>query len=115
MKELNRAEGFRGEEKAREFILQKGYSLIMSNYRNKAGEIDIIARDKKTIVFIEVKARGTLAFGRPSEAVDYRKQQKIRRVAEWFLIERKIYDKVPVRFDVIEILGEKMNHIENAF
>lgn len=116
MNERNLAEGFKGEKQACDFLMKdKRYAIIATNYRNKVGEIDIIARDKKTLVFVEVKARSTLAFGRPCEAVDYRKQQKIRRVAESYLIFKKLYDKVPVRFDVIEILGEKINHIENAF
>ena len=116
MKELNLAEGFRGENLAKNYLQnEKRYAIIAQNYRNKIGEIDIIAREKDTIVFVEVKARETLMFGRPSEAVNFKKQQKIRRVAEFYLIQKKLYDKVPVRFDVIEILSEKINHIQNAF
>ena len=94
MKELNLAEGYRGENLAKNYLLnEKRYTILAQNYRNTVGEIDIIARDKNTIVFVEVKARETLAFGRPSEAVNYKKQQKIRRVAELYLVQRKSMTK----------------------
>lgn len=114
MKERNKIEGDIGEIETANFLKKKGYKILATNYRNKLGEIDLIAMDKSVLVFVEVKRRSTLSFGRPIEAVDFRKQQKIRRVAEMYLI----YNHKPyanVRFDVIEILGDEINHVENAF
>ena len=85
------------------------------NYQNYIGEIDIIAKQKDTYIVIEVKKRETLTFGRPSEAVDFYKQQKIRKTAELYLLQNNLYDNVSVRFDVIEIVGNELNHIENCF
>lgn len=56
-----------------------------------------------------------MTFGRPSEAVDFYKQQKIRKTAELYLLQNNLYDDVSVRFDVIEIIGNELNHIENCF
>ena len=110
----NKIEGVGGEIKAVDFLKEKGYNIIETNYTNKLGEIDIIALDGKTLVFVEIKCRSTLAFGRPCEAVDLKKQQKIRKVAElYLLIKGKYYSDC--RFDVIEILGDEINHIKNAF
>ena len=111
----NKIEGDRGEILAVEFLKNKGYKIVETNYKNKLGEIDIVAIDKKTLVFVEVKCRSTLAFGRPYEAVDERKQQKIRRVAElYLLIKHKYY--ADCRFDIVEVLSDEViGHIENAF
>ena len=114
MKELNRVIGNSGESQALSYLTKKKYKILFTNYKNKIGEIDIIAKDKNYIVFVEVKKRETLAFGRPSEAVDQRKQQKIRLVAQGFLKQYKLFDN-DCRFDVVEIIGEEINHIENAF
>lgn len=114
MKEYNKINGTIGEIDAVQYLKNKKYQIIATNYRNRIGEIDIIAKDENTLVFVEVKRRATLAFGRPCEAVDFRKQQKIRKVAELYLLTTKQY-YADVRFDVIEILGDEINHIENAF
>ena len=103
-----------GEKKAAEFLKKKGYKIIEVNYKTHYGEIDIIASKKRCIVFVEVKARESDAFGRPGEAVNYYKQQKIRKVATTYLKFNKKID-ASCRFDVIEILGDEINHIENAF
>ena len=114
MKELNKVLGTSGETLACNYLKKKGYKLIEGNYKNKIGEIDIIASKKKVLIFVEVKTRSTLIYGNPSEAVNIYKQNKIRKVAEQFLLENKL-DGFPCRFDVIEIVGDKINHIENAF
>lgn len=110
----NSIEGAVGEISAAAFLKKKGYSIICQNYKTKFGEIDLIAKDKNVIVFVEVKRRSTLAYGRPIEAVDFRKQQKIRKVAEFYLMVKKI-PYADCRFDVIEILGDEVNHEINAF
>jgi putative endonuclease len=113
-KEYNSVYGAVGEFDASEYLRKKGYKILEKNYKNNFGEIDIIAMDKKTIVFVEVKMRATLKFGRPSEAVDERKQYKIRSVASFYLLRNRKSDS-PCRFDVIEVVGNEINHIENAF
>lgn len=110
----NKVEGNIGEVLSVNFLKKQGYKILSINFKTKFGEIDIIAQDKDTIVFVEVKRRETLKFGRPIEAIDYRKELKIKRVAEYYLNKTKIYE-VNVRFDVIEILGKEISHIKNAF
>lgn len=113
-KEFNTVQGAVGEFDACKYLENKKYKILEQNYKNRLGEIDIIASYKNAIIFIEVKKRSTLAFGRPSEAVDARKQQKIRKTATLYLIQHKLMDSA-CRFDVIEVLDKEINHIENAF
>lgn len=110
----NNIEGTKGEIFAVDFLKKKDFKIVETNYKTKIGEIDIIAQDKNVIVFVEVKRRETLAFGRPIEAVDFRKQSKIRKVAEIYLMSKNKYYS-DVRFDVIEILGDEINYYKNAF
>ena len=107
--------GIQGEAIAKEYLINKGYIILETNYNNKIGEIDIIAKIDKTIVFIEVKTRQSLRYGHPREAVNYYKQQKIRNVAVGYLKFKGLYEKVNMRFDVVDILGEEITHIQNAF
>ena len=113
-KELNYINGKVGENIAVEYLKKKKYKINEVNYKNKLGEIDIIASYKKTLIFIEVKRRSTLKYGRPSEAVDKRKQEKIRNIAQLYLIKNKI-NEVDCRFDVIEVIDNEIHYIENAF
>lgn len=111
----NSKKGTAGELLAVKFLKSKHYKILQVNYKNSVGEIDIIAQHKKQIVFVEVKARESLQYGRPVEAVDERKQNKIKTVAEMFLSQNK-KTLVDVRFDVIEVLGDKiLSHIVDAF
>lgn len=102
------------EQLAAKYLGGRGYEIIESNYRCPVGEIDLIAKDGTYLVFIEVKYRRNLGAGSPLEAVDRKKQQTIRRVAQWYLTERHLYD-IPVRFDVTGILGEEITVIKDAF
>ena len=116
--------GKRGEALAADFLVAKGYRLLDQNYRFGREEVDLVmfhptpADDGGEIVFVEVKARRGTGFGRPEDAVDEAKQRAIRRVAEAWLHERKMFPS-PVRFDVVAILftrGEpEIEHFENAF
>ena len=109
--------GKKSEIIAADFLKQKGYKIVEVNHKNKVGEIDIIAQANDYLVFVEVKARMSRAFGDPLEAVDLRKQQKIRQVAELYLIIKR-KTNFNCRFDVISILGNEnpeIAHIENAF
>lgn len=109
--------GKRSEIIATDYLKEKGYKILETNYKNKIGEIDIIAQDKDYIVFVEVKARMSQAFGHPFEAIDERKQYKIHQVASLYLVQKRKYGK-PCRFDAISILGlenPEICHIIDAF
>ena len=109
-----RGYGSEGEARAREYLVRKGAKVLEMNYRRPTGEIDIIARQGRTLLFVEVKRRSSLRYGRPSEAVDRQKQAHILRTAQLYLQEHRLAD-APMRFDVIEVLPEEIRHIENAF
>ena len=113
-KTKNKIEGNVGEILSVNFLEKKGYKILETNFKTKFGEIDIIAKNQNIIVFLEVKRRETLKYGRHIEAINNRKEAKIKRVAEYYLNKTKNYD-ADVRFDVIEIVGEDISHIENAF
>lgn len=86
-KQNKKAVGKAYEDLATAYLIDKGYKILERNYRCKVGEIDIIAKDKNALIFIEVKYRKTTAFGAPAEAVNYYKQQRIMRSAKWYLKE----------------------------
>lgn len=108
-----------GEKIAAKYLKQSNYKIIKQNFRCKQGEIDIIAIDnqgaEKEIVFIEVKTRTSLEFGRPAEAVNKTKRQHILKTAKYFLYSNNIKDK-NIRFDTIEVFLNnnkyKINHIK---
>ena len=109
--------GKKGEALTYAYLKKKKYKIIARNYKNVIGEIDIIAKDKDYIVFVEVKSRMSRAFGDPLESVNQEKQNMIRQVAMLYLKEKKILE-TNARFDVISVLGdnfEDIRHIENAF
>lgn len=96
--------GRKGERLARRFLRKNGYVVLYRNFRApRGGEVDIVARDGETLVFVEVKTRKSLRFGHPEEAVDLKKQRLIARGAlEWLrLLDRP---EVCSRFDVVEVL-----------
>ena len=102
-----------GENIASDYLKEKGYNIIKTNYRSFHGEIDIIASKSGVTVFIEVKYRKTNGFGLGLEAVTQSKIQKIIKTAQNYIEEYNI--KTPCRFDVISIDANLINHIENAF
>ena len=105
--------GSDGEKSARKFLISEGYKIVKTNYKNPFGEVDIIAEKNEVLAFIEVKTRTTEDFGAPSEAVDFKKRQRYIAAAKYYFYGREI--DCTVRFDIIEILNGKINHIENAF
>ncbi|MBS6396504.1 MAG: YraN family protein [Clostridiales bacterium] len=111
----NRKKGTAYEEWAAAWLTRKGMEILKRNYRCRQGEIDLIARDGKYLVFIEVKYRGVGKAGHPAEAVDRRKQARIIRAARQYLFENRISEDQACRFDVVSILGEEPEHIEHAF
>lgn len=110
-----RKQGAVYEKKAQEYLTEKGYQILECNFRNRSGEIDIIAKDGEYLCFIEVKYRTSNTFGNPLEAVDFRKQNQIRRTAQYYLMKHRLNDRMPCRFDVIAFEGEVVTHLENAF
>ena len=106
--------GAEGERAAREYLAAKGAAILEMNYRRPTGEIDIIARHRGVILFVEVKRRSTLRYGRPAEAVTPSKRARILGTAALYLQEHGLED-APARFDVMEILPGGVRHIENAF
>lgn len=107
--------GREGEEAAAHYLEKKGYKILERNYRWRRGEIDIICKKKSLIIFVEVKTRRSLLFGDPLEAVDRRKQRQILKVAEKYLVTKKLYGKLDCRFDVITFKNNEIEHIEDAF
>ncbi|MBE5798526.1 MAG: YraN family protein [Clostridiales bacterium] len=113
MHESSRTRGVLGEIRAEQYLEQKGYAILARNYASPGSEIDLIAEDGRVIVFAEVKMRtGSHASGR--EAVTPAKQKRICRGAIHYLMRNGLMNR-QVRFDVIEIQGERVTHIENAF
>ncbi|GAB6088258.1 YraN family protein [Alkaliphilus crotonatoxidans] len=110
--------GTQGEGLSQQYLREKGYHILHTNYRTRFGEIDIVALYEKTLVFAEVKTRQSMKYGLPREAVNYKKQQNYYRLAEHYIkYFTGCYESV--RFDVIEVYknGNQFNieHIENAF
>lgn len=110
--------GKRGEALAVAHLKKQGMSIEARNYRCRLGEIDLVAREGDTLIFVEVRSRTSTGFGLPQETVDHRKQRRLRRIAEVYLSGRS---ETPVRFDVVAVLfnpqGEPrhIEHIPDAF
>ncbi len=92
-----------------------GYEVIERNYRCKLGEVDIVARKDGYLVFVEVKYRASDKLGDPAEAVNYRKQKQIIKVAGFYMLSHHLPMDSRIRFDVVAIRGEEYKIIENAF
>jgi len=110
--------GKKGEKIAAVFLKKNGYRISETNFHCPFGEIDIIARDKSELVFIEVKTRKSGELGYPEQAVDTRKQKKMSQLALWYLQKNKLAD-INARFDVVAITilpeGNEIKLIKNAF
>lgn len=113
----NISKGKKGELIAKKYLESKGYAVLNMNYRNKIGEIDIVAFNEEILVFIEVKTRTGTTFGYAYEAVNRKKQRKIIAVSHGYIKEFGLRNN-QIRYDIIEVyLTEetRINHIENAF
>ena len=111
--------GKAAEVAAEKHLCQKGYRILDRNVRFANGELDIVARDRNTVVFVEVKARRSEDFGGASYAVTPQKERKLTQLAAQYLSQHHLHD-TPCRFDVILFQGDnptscKVDHIENAF
>ncbi len=118
----NKIKGNLGEDAACQYLKENKYRIIERNYKNQFGEIDIIAKNKEDLVFVEVKTRGSIDFGTPAQAVNYSKKQHIINAARFYI--SKNVTELNIRFDIIEVYAkliygefvvEDINHIENAF
>ena len=107
--------GDKGEELAALYLEQAGYRIMEKNFRCRQGEIDIIAREKQYLCFIEVKRRKSLSAGHPLEAINTQKIKRICSTALHYLRYRNLPDLTPIRFDVVSIIGEDVTLIKNAF
>ena len=108
-----KALGRRGEKRAAKYLKKKGYKLLARNYRTPFGEADIVARDGETVVFCEVKARLSDAFGTAAEAVGPDKRRRYGQIARYF--QMRAGAECSVRFDVLEVYADRVEHIEDAF
>jgi len=110
--------GPKGEDAAASYLQKKGYEILCRNYRQRFGEIDIVARDGEVLVFVEVKTRRSQRYGTPFEAIDQRKQRQLSKVALHYITRYKLYDQ-PARFDVIAVSWSKekpeFDLLTNAF
>jgi putative endonuclease len=118
MKDPRRQLGDHGEDLAAAALKQQGYKILERNFVTPLGEIDIIARQGKVVVVVEVKTRRGSRFGAPQEAVNPSKQGRLRRLAEYYLKAKRLTDS-PVRFDVVAVTlaGDepRVEIISNAF
>ena len=95
--------GIAAENLACAALVERGYEVLARRYRTRSGEIDIVARDRGTLVFVEVKGRASERCGPPAEAVTWRKQRRIASMARWYLAEHRLHGKL-CRFDVVTVL-----------
>lgn len=103
------------EDMAAQYLRRQGYEILERNFRDRRGEIDIVAREGRYLVFVEVKYRRDAGSGYPEEAVFRRKQQRIRRTASIYLYRRGYAEDIPCRFDVVSIAGEEIRLLRDAF
>ncbi len=118
--DTRRSTGIKGEEEAARFLTRSGYAILDRNVRTRAGEIDLVAKEGKTLVFVEVKTRRELEGDPPQAAVHTRKQNRLAKLAHGYLKLKRIRH-TPCRFDVVAVIindegGVKaIRHIPNAF
>jgi putative endonuclease len=112
--------GYQAEIYAEKYLVKQGLSFIERNFRSKTGEIDLIMCDKSSLIFIEVRYRKNACFGGALASVDKRKQHKLIKTAQYYLICHPKYAKMACQFDVVAIQGDfstqpKLEWIKNAF
>jgi putative endonuclease len=109
-----RALGISGEDAAAAWYEANGYEIVVRNWRCRDGELDLVVRRNRTIVFCEVKTRATDLFGAPSEAVNHLKRQKLRVLAARWLDDSPVRPR-EIRFDVVSVVNGAVEVIEGAF
>jgi putative endonuclease len=111
----NTARGKKGEEQAAAALEAAGMQIIAKNVRSMYGEIDIVAMEGETVVFVEVKAWSAYGMEDLRYSLDLRKQEKIIKTAKFFLSENRKYSKMAIRFDVVFVEKSSISHIASAF
>jgi putative endonuclease len=112
--------GQRGERAAAKYLKRRGYKIVAQGSRLRPGELDLVAVDGRTVVFVEVKTRRSDQYGSPAEAVDLQKQRRLTRLAVTFLKRHGLLEN-PARFDIVSIVWPEdqrrpqIEHIKNAF
>ena len=110
--------GREGEKKAENYLKSRGYDILGKNQQVTGVEIDLIACKDNFLCLVEVKTRSSNAFGFPEEFVDYKKQKRLIRAGK-ILLNRKSYQDLQIRFDIVSVLlkdkNAEINHIKNAF
>jgi len=113
--------GLAAEQFARRYLQDQGLAIVATNYRTRRGEIDIVARDKDTLAFVEVRLRTNNRFGGPSASIDNRKQERLISAAQQYLQEHNLVDQAPCRFDALCLsrpgsgTGWQVDWIRDAF
>lgn len=103
------------EDKAVEYMKNSGYVIVERNFYCRQGEVDIIARDGKYLVFVEVKYRRDTKKGYPAEAVTYYKRNRIIKASKYYMYKNRISEGQAVRFDVVSITNDNIELIKDAF
>jgi len=114
MTQARRALGSRGEDLAAAWYEANGYTVVDRNWRCRQGEIDLVVRRARTIVFCEVKTRSSMAFGAPVEAITRTKQARLRVLAARWLEDSPVAAG-EIRFDIASVLGDELEILEGAF
>lgn len=108
--------GKKGEEEAEKYLINLGYKILNKNFRSRLGEIDIIAQDKDTLVFVEVKTRSSVLWGQPAESIRRKKLNSIIKTSQYYLLLNK-RTQASYRIDAIEVYFSEgrfgINHIKN--
>lgn len=119
MKSKNKIIGAKGEKLACDYLSKKGFKILQTNWHASiTGEIDIIAKDKDTLVFVEVKTRSTLDFGHPFEAINQKKVSQLRNLALAFIAQNSEKQEKSYRFDAIAVILNpeiQISHLENIY
>ena len=115
-----RSLGQKGEEIAQRSLKKQGYKILDRNFHTRWGELDIVAQDGAEVVFVEVKTRTSSDFVRPEEAVNFKKQDHLRKAAEIWLAKNYSLEPPPCRFDVVAVIikkdnGPEIEHLRDAF
>ena len=115
MTQNKRQTGSHYESQVAAYLKKNGFQKLEQNYRCRSGEIDLIARDGRYLVFVEVKYRKNGAAGSALEAIDPKKAAQVRRIAGIYLYQKKYPENTPCRFDAAGVDGDVITYIKNAF
>ncbi len=113
--ENKRQRGSNAECLAAEYLAEKGMRIVVKNFRSRYGEIDLIGYHEGYLVFVEVKYRASCRMGSPQEAVGAAKQKRICAVADYYRYTHGVPSAVPVRYDVVAVLGNEISWYRGAF